>query len=105
MVTAASFSAATQSPGTVEPPLVDQPRKSWRELSPCGTDAGALTCTCAPTGRNTLQGVVQAAPSSVTGKPATVLFTVRRDCPVYMAMKRSEEHTSELQSLRLLVCR
>src|ERR1039458_6792490 len=101
MVVVALFSAATQSPGTVGPPLVDQPRKSWRELAPCGTDGGALTFTCAPTGRNTLQGVVQAAPSTVTGKPATVLFTVRRDWPVYRASKVTPINCDPAGTVRL----
>src|SRR5271157_2658830 len=101
MVVVALFSAATQSPATAEPPLVDQPRKSWRELAPCGTDAGAPTSTCVPTGRNTLQGVVQVAPSTVTAKPATVLFTVRRDCPVYMATNLMPDNCDPAGIVRL----
>ncbi len=84
----AVLSAATQSPATGAAPPVDQPSKSWREVLLTGTDAGALTCTCAPAFRVTVQGVVQGDPSTVTTCPAMVLLTVSFACWVYRAVSR-----------------
>ena len=53
--------------------LSGQPAKFTRTPSAIATLAGALTCTCAPTVRSTVQGVVQSAPSTRSASPEGVL--------------------------------
>ena len=68
-------SEATAAAGTVP----DPPLKPARVPAPSGTEAGALTRTCVPTGNCMSQGVAQFVPFTTTIRLASELVTVR--CP------------------------
>src|SRR5208283_1861302 len=87
MATGVPLSVPTQSPaaaGTL--PL--HPLISARVPVPSGTEAGALTRTCVPTGNCMLQGVPQVVPFTVTVRPASELVTVRDPTGLYVATIR-----------------
>src|SRR5580658_8407164 len=87
-------SVTIRSDGPPAAPPV-HPVRSWRELLPCGTEAGAETSICVPTGCFTSHGVAHAEPLTITLTPARVLFTIRWPTGVYVATRRTPTPTAD----------
>src|SRR5690606_40855027 len=99
-------SRAPASPAIYTLSLHDALPISRRSPTPASTPPGSTAPTC-PRPRSTVPAWPRRTPSCSTtrrrppGRPGAPTAGERAECPV----RRSEEHTSELQSRENLVCR
>src|ERR1035441_964315 len=93
--TSSSRGAGSQKPITIRTTsrtTIDVSRHGYQSVRASSEEPSTSPLTCSATPPKT------AAPKTMKSAPV-------HKCPVPKAARRSEEHTSELQSLRHLVCR